>query len=144
MNAFMNQDAVGRAKTVCLFPQHQLVQSLDQYAVWDLSGITTNIAGEEKPFLIEVKDRNLSSYDYDTVYLEYKKYKSLIEVARVNNIEDIFYINHYPALPHFAGKASSSSAFAQSAPDRCVYNVPLKNRFFAQGQHNPLNRHYRR
>ncbi len=95
MNAFIKQDQIGRDKTIMLFPKLDLVESPNQYSVWDMSGMTTNIAGDVKPFLMEVKDRDVKSSSYETVFMEVKKYQALTKLADENNIQDIFYINHY-------------------------------------------------
>ncbi|WP_428329025.1 hypothetical protein [Mucilaginibacter sp.] len=95
-NQFLKKEAVGRAKTVTLFPQYQLVESSDPYAVWDMSGqTTTNITGELKPFFIEIKDRNISSTDFDSVFLEFSKYQHLLQISEANAGADIFYLSFF-------------------------------------------------
>ncbi|MGY4540072.1 hypothetical protein ACVW0P_004514 [Mucilaginibacter sp. UYNi724] len=95
MDMFLEREAIGRTKTVNLFPNYILVESVNRYAVWDMSGCTTTIAGDVKPFFIEIKDRNLSSTDFDSVFLEFSKYQHLLKISEDNAGADIFYISHF-------------------------------------------------
>ena len=92
---FLIKESIGRTKTVCLFPQYHLVESTDRFTAWDVSGQTTNIAGDVKPFFIEIKDRNLSSNDFDSVFLEFTKYQHLLQVSEENAGADIFYLSFF-------------------------------------------------
>ena len=75
--------------------KYQLVESANPYEVWDLSGTTSKFGYKDWPFFIEVKSRTVKSTDYTTAYLEYDKFKRLIEVADNNGQATVFYIMYF-------------------------------------------------
>ena len=94
-NRFSEAERIGRDKTVMLLHNYQLVESKNPYEVWDFSGTTSTFEYEDRPFFIEVKNRGIKSTDYTSVYLEYDKFKRLIDVADNNGQASVFYIMYF-------------------------------------------------
>ncbi|RKR82634.1 hypothetical protein BDD43_2819 [Mucilaginibacter gracilis] len=95
MTAFEIREEIGRDKAIKLFPNYQLVKSPDLFSHWDISGCTTNVAGETKEFLIEVKDRDITSKSVPDIFMEWYKYQELLKLSEANNDADIFYLSMF-------------------------------------------------
>lgn len=93
-NKFKQAEDIGRDKTVKLLPNYQLIESTNPYEVWDFSGYTDSVHYKGNYF-IEVKNRTNPSTGYTSAFLEYDKFKRLIEVADNNGKASVFYIMHF-------------------------------------------------
>lgn len=95
-NAFQKAEDICTEKTLKLLGhKYNLDRSADQFEVWDFSGVTQSLEAEDKSFFIEVKNRDIKSTTYDSIYMELSKFQSLIEVADSNDNADCFYLNFF-------------------------------------------------
>jgi hypothetical protein len=97
MNPYEESENISRDKTRALFPKYDLVESANIFSTWDFSGQTQHMGEAPKNFFIEVKNREVTSNQYDdnTSYLEADKLQRLTQIANQHGNAAIFYLNFY-------------------------------------------------
>jgi hypothetical protein len=95
--AVQKQEDIGRSIFTSTFPLMRWTENTDIYGRWDVSGSTRStyaaslVAKKSVDMYAEIKVRNLKSTDYNTTYLEKKKYDAMIDLANQTSTGKAFY-----------------------------------------------------
>lgn len=95
MDEFEKQEQIGRDKMRKRFSKYQLDESENILEIWDFSGRTQHLGEAEQNYFVEVKDRDATSTQYSTAYLEVPKLNALLDIANANGNAAIIYANFY-------------------------------------------------
>lgn len=94
MSEFEKSEIEGRAYFDALYPKYTKDYSQQQYSWYDVSGYTVSKELVDAPYVAELKKRNCSHNDYDTVMLQADKYENLKNYTLQSGIQT-FYICFY-------------------------------------------------